>query len=231
VTTSSGTVTVIERAIEPRLYLDTKVAVGSAPVWLVTRYVVECTYRTPYGIRNCGKALYGPAGGVVEGQISDEGGSFPLTIQVSVTIDFEPESGLPGLTRNFSPEVTDTGVNFIFEPYQVVQKTNLVLDLRPTPFGTDYVLLRWKHRVRETVIASGQRYLSGDELRAQPVTQYEIVFVPDPVHVGDLSLEIEGRYQDQALTRFTGSFELSERAILLRAKAAHPGNGYMLIVV
>lgn len=212
-------------------YLDSKVTIGSAPAWLVTRYAVECTYRTPNGIRNCGNKVYGPEGGITEGQISNEGGAFPLTIQVTVTIDFEPQSGLTGLVKNFSPDVTDTGVNFLFEPYQVLQTMGLLLDLQPSPLRTDYVSLRWKHNVGETVIASGKKYLSGDELREQPVTQYEIVFMPDPIYAKDMSLVIEGRYQDQILAGFAQTFELSERAVLLRTKEAASGEGYMLVVV
>src|SRR5262249_1207070 len=131
--------------------------------WLVTRYVAECTYNAPTGIRSCGSGRYGPGGGIVEGQVSDEGGTFPSSIVVAITIDFEPDTQLHGLVKSFTPPVTPTGVNFIFEPYQVIQKTDLLFDLRPTPLTTDYLIVRWEHIVGETVVTSGQHYLTGDD--------------------------------------------------------------------
>lgn len=168
--------------------------------------------------------MFGPEGGIVEGQISDEGGTFPTTIAVTVTIDFELDTHLNGLVKNFAPPVTNTGVNFLFEPYQVLQKTELLLDLQPSPTESDYLLLRWKHIVGETVVASGQKYLSGGELRKQPVTQYEIVFVPDPIAAKDVNLQIEGRYQAKQLPVFSQTYELSEKAVLIRAKKLDSGH-------
>ena len=167
-----------ETCTRPVNYLDVKVTLGSAPDWLVTRYVAECTYNSPDGLRSCGKGSYGPQGGIIDGQVSDEGGSFPSNIVVTVTIDFQPDTQLRGLTKTFTPPVTPTGVNFIFEPYQVLQKTDLVFDLQPTPQAADYLLLRWKHIANGSVVTSGQHYLSGADLGRQPVTQYEIVLCP-----------------------------------------------------
>jgi hypothetical protein len=213
----------------PVNYLGVNVTLGNTPSWLVTRYVVECSYNTPNGIRNCGKGIYGPEGGVVQGQISDEGGSFPSTILVTITVDFQPDTKLVGLVKSFTPPVTDTGVNFLFEPLRVIQKTDVLFDLQPLPITTDYLLLRWKHIAGGVVVASGQQYLSGDELRKQAVTQYEIVFVPDPILAKDFSVEIEGRYQNQLLPLFTQTYDLSEKAFVMRAQKDSSGTGYVLV--
>lgn len=218
-----------EICTSPLRYLTTKVTIGSAPDWLVTRYAVECTYQTPNGTRQCGNGLFDPSGGIVEGQVSNEGGAFPSSILVTVTVDFEPETKLQGLVKSFTPAVTDTGVNFLFEPYQVIQRTQILFDLRPPPIATDYLLLRWKHIAGGNVVASGQKYLSGKELRQQPVTQYEIVFVPDPIYAKDVDLEIEGRYRDKVLGLFAQKFELSETAIIIRAQRAATGQGFVLV--
>ena len=214
----------LEREIN---YLDVKITLGSAPAWLVTRYAVESTQTTPSGVRSCAKGIFGPEGGIVEGQVSDEGGAFPSTVPVSITVDFEPDTYLPGLVKNFAPLVTDTGVNFLFEPYQVLQKTDLFFDLQPTTVKTDYFLVRWKHIAGGTAVASGQKYLSCDELRQQAVTQYTIVFVPDPIAAKDLNIQIEGRYQDSVLAAFAQTYELSDKAVLLRAQRTTAG--YVLV--
>ena len=226
--TVRGTVTVIE-AVLPLRYLEVKVTAGSAPAWLVTRYAVACTYQTLNGTRPCGNGSFGPEGGIVEGQLSDEGGSFPATIDVTVTIDFASETGLAGFVKHFGLEVTPTGVQFLFEPNQELQKTLLVFELRPPPLATDYLLLRWKHTIGASAVTAGQKTLSGEELQKLPFAQYEIVFVPDPVAAQDFNLDIMGRYQDKPLTRFTQAFQLSDSAVVLSAQQSSPGSNYKLV--
>jgi hypothetical protein len=214
----------------PINYLSMKITCGSTPDWLLTKYLVECTYTTPNGVKNCGSGTFGPEGGTVQGQVSDESGAFPSSIVVTVTLDFQPDTNLAALIKTFTPPVTDTGVNFIFEPYQVIQKTDVLLDLRPRPATTDYLLLRWQHHNMDgQTIASGQKYISGNELREQPVTQYEIVFVADPVKPRDLKIQIEGRFQDKVLTPFNQTYELADKAVLIRDKKLP--SGYILLSV
>jgi hypothetical protein len=214
----------------PIHFLDVKVTLGSTPDWLVTRYTAQCTYNTPGGVKNCGIGIFDHEGGIVQDQISDEGGAFPSLITVTVSIDFQPDTNLAALVKTFTPPVTNTGVNFIFEPYQVIQKTAVLLDLQPTPKAKDYLLLRWRHHdVDRRVVASGQKHLSGDELRQQTVTQWEIVFVPDPISAKDLNIEIDGRFQDKTLPLFTQTYELAKKAVLIRAKKSQSTRGYELV--
>jgi len=210
--------------------LVVKVTVGSAPEWLVTRYVVECSYNIPNGIQNCGQGIFSAEGGTVQGQISDESGALPKSIVVTITIDFQPETNLSALIKTFTPDVTDTGVNFIFEPLnQALQKTDVYLDLQPRPEKKDYLILEWQHHnANGKVVASGQKYLFGDELRQQPVSNYEIVFVPDPFLAKDLDIQIQGRFQDRVLLPFNQSYELTDKAVVIRAKKARVG-GYVLV--
>jgi hypothetical protein len=215
----------------PISLLDVKVTLGSTPTWLVTRYVLDCTYNTAAGIRNCGKGIFGPEGGVVQGQISDESGAFPSSILVTVSVDFQPDTNLGAIVKNFTPRVTNTGVNFIFEPFQVIQKTDVLLDLQPAPTATDYLLLRWQHNAAGHAVASGQKYLPGDELRKQSVNQYEIVFVPDPISAKDFNLQIEGRFQGQTLPLFAQTYALADKAVLMRAQKLTSTPGYILVSV
>jgi hypothetical protein len=219
-----------QTATKPVHFLDVNITLGTTPQWLVARYVMVCTYNTPNGIQTCAKGIFGYEGGVAQGQISDESAAFPKSVVVTVTIDFQPDTNLAGLTKTFVVPVTDTGVNFIFEPWKVMQKTDVLFDLRPTPIPTDYLLLRWQHRNADgQLIASGQRYLSGDELRKQAVTQYEIVFVPDPISPKDLNIQIEGRFQNRALQLFNQTYELANKAVLIRVQKSP--NGYVLVSV
>jgi hypothetical protein len=215
----------------PINFLDVKVTLGSTPTWLLTRYVAECTYNTPNGIRSCGTGTFGPEGGIVHGQISDESGAFPSSILVTVSLDFQPDTNLAAIMKKFTPPVTNTGVNFIFEPFQVLQKTDVLLDLQPAPTTRDYLLLRWRHDANGQVVASGQKYLPGDELRQQLVTQYEIVFVPDPISAEHFNIQIEGRFQGEALQLFTQTYELADKAVLIRAQKSTSTSGYMLVSV
>jgi hypothetical protein len=220
-----------QTCVRPVNHLAVKITIGSAPSWLVTRYGVSCTYNSPTGIKECGSAQYGPEGGILTGVVSNEGGAFPSSVLVTVTVDFQPETHLAGLLRQFTPPVTATGVNFLFEPYQVLQKTDLFFDLRPQPDETDFLIVRWKHIASGTPVAAGQKYLSGEELRRQPVTQYQIVFVPDPLAARDVKIEIEGRYKGFTLGTFSKTFELSDTAVIIRAQRVTPGDGYRLVSV
>ncbi|MFO0897947.1 MAG: hypothetical protein U0836_11035 [Pirellulales bacterium] len=207
----------------PPRFADVRVTLGSAPEWLVTRYEVNCTYQTTAGPRNCGSGSFGHEGGIVQGRVSNEFGPFPATVAVAVTIDFQPNTGLQGAVKTFTPAVTDTGVNFLFEPYQVLQRTEVLLDLGRAPKPEDYLLLRWKHLAAGVPVTSGQRLLSASELGAEPVTQYEIVFVPDPLQAEGLCVSIEGRFQGHPLVPFAQCFELSDRAILLKSEQTEAG--------
>ena len=160
-------------------YLDVNVLLGSAPDWLVTKYVAQCSYSTANGVIYCGTGTFGYEGGLVKGTISDEGGSFPSSIVVDIIVDFQPPTNLIALHKTFLPSVTATGVNIVYEPYQWMHNTTLLLDLNPRPKNDDYLALEWRHRdMNKNVIASGQKFISGDELREEDVTIYEIVFVP-----------------------------------------------------
>ena len=119
----------------------------------------------------------------------------------------------------------------------MIQITKLYFELRPTPKNTDYLLLRWKHHDADgSIVASGQKYLSGEELSQElsqePVTQCEIVFVPDAnpdrISAKDLNIQIEGRFQDTVLDLFNQTYELAEKALLIKAQKSTSGPGYML---
>ena len=220
-----------QTCVRPIHLLDVKITLGSTPAWLVTRYVVEATYNTPHGIQICGQGIFGPEGGVIQGQISDASGAFPAEILVTVSLDFQPETGLAALTKTFTPPCTDTGVNFIFEPFQVLQKTQVLLDLQPPPTPTDYLLLRWQHEARGQVVTSGQHQLSGADLRQQAVTQYEIAFVPDPIAAQYFNLQIDGRLQGTVLPRFTQKYDLADKAVIIRAQQSTSPPGYTLVSV
>jgi hypothetical protein len=220
-----------ETCTRPIHYLDVKIVLGSTPPSLVTRYVVECTYPAPGGSKLCGKGEFGPEGGILQGKVSDETGAFPPSVAVTVMLDFTPESGAAAITKTFTPPVTSTGANLLFEPYQIIQKTDLFLDLHPTVREGDFCLVKWKHGTTDDrVAASGQILMSTDDLRKGPPPTCEIAFVPDPASPKDLSFTIEGQFQSQPLKSFTKTVDLSEKAILIRARKSGAGDSYELAV-
>ena len=52
--------------------------------------------------------------------------------------------------------------------------------------------------------------------------------MPDPVAAKNVNVEIEGRYQSVRLPLFAQAFELSDKAVLIRAKEGP--SGYVLEV-
>ncbi|MGJ4893228.1 hypothetical protein ACQR1Y_33940 [Bradyrhizobium sp. HKCCYLRH3099] len=213
---------------EPR-FLNVKIVLGSAPRSLVSRYVAECTYQSPYGRVTCCQGAMGPEGGVLEGRVSDDSVAFPNEVTITIAVDFTPESTLSGITKTVAQPVTETGVSFLFEPNQVLQVTGLVLDLRPTPLSADYLAVRWKHRGAGGVVASGLKTLAGADLAADAVTQYNIIFQPDPIRADNVELEILGRLQGADIVRFSASYALPEPAILLKATWNEAASAYSLI--
>jgi hypothetical protein len=218
-----------ERCEPPVRFLTCRATIGSAPDWLVTRYVVDSTYTTSDGTHGCGHAQLSAAGGIVEGQIPETGGEFPPAVRIVVTVDFQPETGLYGLVKEFLVDVESTGVNFLFEPRQVVQHTRLLFDLLPRPLPTDFLLIRWTHSARDVVVASGQKLLESDDLATAGSTDCELVFVPDPVSASDVAVNITGALQGVALSPFSERFPLSETAVLFRAAANNGAAGYSLV--
>jgi hypothetical protein len=215
----------------PERSLPVKVTLGSAPGWLVTRYEVNCSYASSHGPVPCGTGSFNANGGVVESVLKDDGDGFPVSVHVTVSMDFEPSTFLQGLVKTFTVPVTETGAIFFFEPNQVIQRTNLVFDLQPIPWLTDYIIVRWEHSVEGNVVASGQRLLEGSELQSGPLSQYEIAFIPDPIFATGIKLRIDGRLFNLPLLPFDHPFELSDKAILLRSRVSADGRATILDIV
>jgi hypothetical protein len=221
-------IAIIQRKVEI-LFLDVKITVGSAPTWLVSRYAVLCTFITLTGDHTCGSADLDAGGGTVTGQVSDDGGHFPAAVNVAVTIDFVPASGLAGIVRYFSPAVTDVGVNFLFEPDQMMQTVELIFDLTtPPPQPNDFLSVQWQHQVGDDVAGTGTIFLSGQDLAGGPVVRSDITLMPVGAP-GTLAVTIQGRYQGAILTTYSGSFNVANTAIVLRPQPA-AGSSYTLAV-
>jgi hypothetical protein len=219
-----------ERCAPATRYLVCRATIGSAPDWLVTRYVVDSMYISSDGLAHgCGHAELGAAGGIVEGQLPDVAGQFPTTVRITVTLDFQPETGLHGLVKEFAVDVEPTGVNFLFEPNQVVQRTRLLFDLQPKPLWDDFLLIRWTHSSGGVVVASGEKSMDGNTLRGSTPSDCEIVFIPDPIAAVDMSVDITGTFWGRDLTPFSQVFLLSEHAILFRTKRPFGSLEYSLV--
>ncbi|TKV80110.1 hypothetical protein FDV58_17835 [Bradyrhizobium elkanii] len=210
------------------IFLDVKIVLGSAPSEFITRYVASCVYDTPYGRVTSCSGTFGPEGGVMLGQVSNDGAAFPTEVFISIAVDFAPATHLTGIVKNLSAPITETGVNFLFEPNQVLQATALTLDLRPTPLANDYLAVRWTYRAAGAVIASGQKLLSGADL-ANVVTEYDIMFQPNPIVADSLEVEIMGRLQNRDIARFDQTFSLPESVILLKSKLDDGASAYHLV--
>jgi hypothetical protein len=223
------TIAVVQRKVDIR-FLDVKITIGSAPTWLVSRYAVQATCTTPTGIHSCGSAVLDADGGIVSGHVSDDGGHFPDTVDIAVTIDFVPGTGLTGVVRNFSAAVTDVGVNFLFEPDQMMQTVELIFDVTsPAPQPGDFLSIQWQHHVGGGTAGTGTKFLSSQDLAAVPVIQTDITLMPDSTTPGTLAVTIQGRYRGAALTTFSGSFDVANTAVVLRPQP-DTGTSYKLAV-
>jgi hypothetical protein len=227
-TENPETIAVVRRT-EAIRFLDVKVTIGSAPAWLVSRYAVTCTYTTPSGDHPCASEVLGADGGTISGVISDDGGRFPATVNVAVAIDFVPGTGLAGVVRNFTPAVTDVGVNFLFEPDQMMQTVELIFDLAsPPPQPGDFLSVQWQHHVDGGTAGTGTKLLSGQDLAMGPVIQTDITFMPAAAP-GTLAVTIKGRYDGAVLVTYSASFDVANTAVVLRPQPA-AGGGYTLAV-
>jgi hypothetical protein len=211
------------------LFLDVKVTIGSAHTWLVSRYAVTCTYTTLTGDHTCASAVLDAGGGTATGQVSDDGGHFPATVNITVAIDFVPGSGLAGVVRDFTPAVTDIGVNFLFEPDQMMQTVELIFDLTsPPPQAGDFLSVQWQHHVDGGTAGTGNKFLSGQDLAMGPVIRADITLMPAGAP-GTLAVTIQGRYDGAVLVTYSGSFDVANTAYVLRPQPA-AGGGYTFAV-
>jgi hypothetical protein len=208
--------------------LPVKIVVGSAPEWLVTRYRVDCIYSGPEENLSCGSGEFGAGGGISEGFVTGSGTSFPDSVHATIIVDFQPDTGLKGLVKSFSIPIEKTGGSLFFEPNQAVQRTNLIFDLHPGPSRRDYLIIKWNHSVDGELVTAGQKTLVSADLEASP-TQFEIAFIPDPIHTTGMRLEIGGTLRNRPLVPFDEYFELSEKAILLRAERDREARAFRLV--
>jgi hypothetical protein len=227
-TDDPATIAVVQRKVQ-LLFLDVKVTIGSAPAWLVSRYAVTCTYTTLTGDHACASDVFDAGGGTVTGLVSDDGGHFPATVNVAVAIDFVPASGLAGVVRTFTPAVTDVGVNFLFEPDQMMQTVELIFDLTsPPPQSGDFLSVQWQHHVDGGTAGAGTKFLSGQDLAMGPVIRTDIILMPAATP-GTLAVTIQGRYNGAVLVTFSRSFDVANTAYVLRPQPAG-GGSYTLAV-
>jgi hypothetical protein len=212
----------------PTQFKTMKVVVGSAPEWLVSRYVVDCVYESPdSSLHPCGKGEFGAGGGVVEDRISDAWGGFPATARVTVSVDFQPGTGLHGAVTRLEPEVGPSGVALLYEPEQEIKKVRLVFDLTPRAASRDYLLLRWVYRSGSSAGAGSERTLTGPDLRDN-VAQHEVAFPPDGSSTAAVDLTIDGVYQGAELVQFTKRVSLPASALAFRFRKQGAGPRYRL---
>ncbi|WP_407561489.1 hypothetical protein [Streptomyces sp. 184] len=212
----------------PTQYRTLKVVVGSAPEWLVSRYVVDCVYESPdASMHPCGTGEFGAGGGVVEDRISDAWGGFPATARVTVSVDFQPGTGLHGAVTRLEPEVGPAGVSLLYEPEQEIKKVRLVFDLTPRARPQDYLLLRWLYRSGSSAGAGSQRTLSASDLQDN-VAQHEVAFPPDGSSTAAVDLTIDGVYQGAELVQFKQRVSLPASALAFRFRKQGGGPRYRL---
>ncbi|MFM9700052.1 hypothetical protein [Streptomyces europaeiscabiei] len=212
----------------PPQFKGMKVVVGSAPLWLVSRYVVDCTYESPDGsIHPCGRGEFGADGGVVEDRISDAWGGFPATVRVIVAVDFQPDTGLHGAVEHFDPEVGPAGVSMLYEPNQEIQRVKLVFGLTPPARAQDYLLVRWVYQSGTSAGGGSQKTLTGPDLQGN-VAQHEIAFPPDASTMAAVDLTIDGVYQAADLVQFKQRVSLPASALAFRFRKQGSGPRYRL---
>ncbi|MEO3851594.1 hypothetical protein ABGB09_28875 [Streptomyces sp. B8F3] len=212
----------------PTRFTTLKVVVGSAPEWLVSRYVVDCVYESPdSSMHPCGTGAFGAGGGVVEDRISDEWGGFPAAARVTVSVDFQPGTGLHGAVTRLEPEVGPSGVSLLYEPEQEIKKIKLVFDLTPRAKSQDYLLLRWLYRSGSSAGSGSQRTLTGADLR-ENVAQHELAFPPDGSSTAAVDLTVDGVYQGAELVQFKQRVSLPASALAFRFRKQGAGPRYRL---
>ncbi|PGH52098.1 hypothetical protein CRI70_03005 [Streptomyces sp. Ru87] len=212
----------------PPRFKGLKVVVGSAPPWLVSRYVVDCAYESPDGsMHPCGRGEFGADGGVVEDRISDAWGGFPATARVVVAVDFQPGTGLQGVVEHFAPEVGAAGVSMLYEPNQEIRRVKLVFGLTPPAGAQDYLLLRWVYRSGASAGGGSQKTLTGPDLQGN-VAQHEIAFPPDASTAAAVDLTVDGVYQAAELVQFKQRVSLPASALAFRFRKQGSGPRYRL---
>ncbi|WP_331722289.1 hypothetical protein [Streptomyces canus] len=212
----------------PVQYKALKVVVGSAPEWLVSRYVVDCVYESPdASIHPCGQGQFDAGGGVVEDKISDAWGGFPATARVTIAVDFQPGTGLRGTVTYLEPQVSATGASLLYEPDQEIKKVKLLFDLTPRAKTQDYLLVRWVYRSGSSAGAGSQRTLTGPDLQ-ENVAQHEIAFPPDGSATASVDLTIDGVYQAAELVQFKQRIALPASALAFRFRKQGTGPRYRL---
>lgn len=204
-----------------------KVVVGSAPAWLVSRYVVECIYAGPDGsVIPCGRGEFAADGGVLEGSIYDTWGGFPPTVRVVIVVDFQPDTRLQAVIKEFEPEIGPSGVLLLYEPNQEIQRVNLVFSLIPRAKAEDNMLVRWAYRSGSSAFA-GSQLLAGPDLQGN-VAQYEIVIPPVESSSANVDLTVDGIYQGAELVQFKKTFSLPISALAFRFRKQDSGPRYRL---
>lgn len=202
--------------------LPISITLGSAPPKLVTRYIATYAYNGSNDTSIWGTGEYGPEGGTLFGKLYPINGQYPSTIPVSITTDFTPESGLNAVEEQFSPEITDVGLAYIYEPHQKIMFRDLYLRILPRFFlyemflsQRDFLVVRWVQTIQGKEITSTTT-ITKDQLRRRPLLELTFPLNPNPDLPGVFKLELSGYYSGQDVEPYIENIPYSESAVVLQ---------------
>lgn len=207
---------VVPKLIEESASRPISIVLGSAPKELVSRYVASFAYGAPDGKEIWGRKEVGPDGGVLFGTLLPADSKYPDSVTISVTTDYAPGSQIQGSVQAIVVPVTDTGVNFLFEPqFQDNSLLRLVFTLpkrswwrRVFERNEDYLILSWTQVVQAKPITRFVTLVS-EVLEIRPLVDVSIPLMQSPEQPTEVILDVAGRYNSQDVRPFSTRLDLT----------------------
>lgn len=216
----------------PPLQLPILVTFPSAPLWLVSNYVVSAGFISGGQKHSGGSQTFDHQGGTFTGTVtSNDQGVFPTEVTVEYSVEYTPESGLDTLTDTKTLPVTPAGARFTLHlPHRRLAETSIVFDFAHGVLDGDFLTVGWKYILGGAAITVGSKFVDYPNLlpgNPRPAKSVDFGFILDPAPTVSekLHLEIGGRIFGKDLPLFKDDRDLPAPLLIAMVKDDPAGDG------
>lgn len=198
------------------------VTITSAPADLVSRVTISAGYDLQGQLKSAGTATFDAKGGTFSGVIeSDPLGGFPTKALIDISVDYMPESGLTGFSKEFTQPVSAAGVHFFYDVPKQLDRQILV-GFGFVPSSTDRLTFRWDHLVKGAPVRGDTLEVTAQQVagvwQAKP-PNILVALKAHPEKDNRLQIRIVAitEFQNEQLEPFEQTFPVEAQSVVLKS--------------
>lgn len=212
------------------IQISVQITIGSS-INLLDRYVVAWSF-----LNRSKTYVFDASGGVIQETIFlEDGEAIPDSLSVDITVDFKPESNIPGY--RFSKKILRNADVYsdLFEISQI-ERVVLCFDLPWNwvgQYANDYLFVKWNYSQIDRPLHTGLFLINSNEFSNFIMKEFYLLQDAESSGAsGDINYEITGRLHGWAVEKFQTYFSLKNAKIIaLRPEFRDSPSRFLLRVV